>query len=111
MEYIGGWGLTERDIGSDASSLTTNVKKVKGGYILNGNKRWIGNGNKDVLIVFARNFDNNQVEGFIVETKCPGYEVEVIKGKLALRIVQNCQITFTNLFIPDENKLEAIKDF
>ncbi|NDW60442.1 acyl-CoA dehydrogenase, partial [Yangia sp. PrR004] len=55
---MGGWGLTEREIGSDASSLTTNVKKVKGGYILNGNKRWIGNGNKDVLIVFARNLDN-----------------------------------------------------
>ncbi|CAD8062535.1 unnamed protein product [Paramecium primaurelia] len=111
IEYIGGWGLTEKGYGSDASSLTSNVKKVQGGYILNGDKRWIGNGNKDVLIVWARNLDTNKVEGFIVETKWPGYHAEVIQGKLALRIVQNCQITFTNIFIPDENKLESVTDF
>jgi len=48
---IGGWGLTETEYGSDASSLKTTAKKVEGGYILNGNKRWIGNGNNDVVIV------------------------------------------------------------
>lgn len=54
---------------------------------MNGDKRWIGNGNKDILIVWARNLDTNKVEGFIIETKWKGYEAEVIKGKLALRIV------------------------
>lgn len=58
LEMIGGWALTEPEFGSDASSLETNVKKVEGGYLLNGNKRWIGNGNRDLLVVWARNQDN-----------------------------------------------------
>lgn len=90
MELIGGWGLTEMEYGSDASSLQTTAKKVQGGYIINGNKRWIGNGNKDLLIIWARSADTNQIEGFIVENKWPGVTSEVIKNKLALRIVQNC---------------------
>ena len=64
---MGGWGLTEKDIGSDATSINTSVKKVDGGYILNGNKRWIGNGNKDLLVVWARNEANQKVEAFILE--------------------------------------------
>jgi acyl-CoA oxidase len=55
---IGGWGLTEKEYGSDASSLETNVRRVEGGYILNGNKRWIGNGNRDILVVWARNTES-----------------------------------------------------
>jgi acyl-CoA oxidase len=51
LEYFGGWGLTEENYGSDASSLESNVRKVDKGYVLNGNKRWIGNGNRDILIV------------------------------------------------------------
>ncbi len=52
---IGGWGLTEREIGSDASNLNTTAEKRGDKYILNGNKRWIGNGNRDLLVVWARN--------------------------------------------------------
>lgn len=103
--------MTERDIGSDASSLTSNVKKVDGGYILNGNKRWIGNGNKDILVVWARNQENKKVEAFIVEMQWKGITSNVIKNKLALRIVQNCDITFENVFIPDANKLPKAQDF
>lgn len=55
-EMIGGWGLTEDVIGSDASSLKTTVDKIsENEYKINGNKRWIGNGNRDLLIVWARN--------------------------------------------------------
>lgn len=51
LELIGGWGLTEPDNGSDASDMKTIAKKVPGGYVLNGLKRWIGNGNRDLVIV------------------------------------------------------------
>jgi alkylation response protein AidB-like acyl-CoA dehydrogenase len=67
---MGGWGLTEKEVGSDATNLTTTVKLSGDHYILNGNKRWIGNGNKDILVVFAKNIDNgNKIEGFIVDMK------------------------------------------
>jgi acyl-CoA oxidase len=55
LELIGGWGLTEPKFGSDASSIETSVKAVNGGYILYGEKRWIGNGNRDFVLVWARN--------------------------------------------------------
>jgi len=64
---IGGWGLTEDKIGSDASNLKTRADKINTTqYKLNGTKRWIGNGNRDILIIWARNSENNNVEAFIV---------------------------------------------
>lgn len=84
---IGGWGLTEREYGSDASSIKTSSKKVEGGYIINGNKRWIGNGNKDILVVWARDTDSKNVEAFVVDMKTNGINSQVIQRKLALRIV------------------------
>lgn len=111
VELISGWGLTEGKIGSDASSIETSVTKVQGGYRLNGDKRWIGNGNRDLLIVWARNTENQKVEGFIVDMKSQGITTQVIKHKLALRMVQNCHITFNNVFIPDEDKLPKATDF
>jgi alkylation response protein AidB-like acyl-CoA dehydrogenase len=61
MELVGGWGLTERNIGSDASNMESTVKydKEKDVYVLNGTKRWIGNASKHLITVFARNVDNN----------------------------------------------------
>jgi acyl-CoA oxidase len=61
LEMIGGWGLTEDKVGSDASNVQTIVTKTPQGYVLNGTKRWIGNGNKDVLIIWAKNTENNKV--------------------------------------------------
>lgn len=67
LEIIGGWGLTEDKIGSDASNLRTRADKINTTqYKLNGTKRWIGNGNRDMLIIWARNSENNNVEAFIV---------------------------------------------
>ncbi|EGR31915.1 hypothetical protein IMG5_099950 [Ichthyophthirius multifiliis] len=113
LELVGGWGLTEEKVGSDASSLQTSVKRDPSGkgWILNGNKRWIGNGNKDIMIVWARNVENNKVQGFIVDLKSPGVNSVVIKNKLALRMVQNCQIQFNNVHIPEENFLPKATDF
>lgn len=75
---IGGWGLTEREYGSDASSLKTSSKKVEGGYIINGNKRWIGNGNKDIMVVWARDTDTKNVEAYVVDMKSNGINSQVI---------------------------------
>lgn len=91
--------------------METSAKKVEGGYLINGAKRWIGNGNKDMLIVWARNIENKKVEAFIVDMKSQGVNSEVIKHKLAMRIVQNCTITFNNVFVPDDNKLPKATDF
>lgn len=63
---IGAWGLTEDKIGSDASNLTSSTVKNENGYVLNGTKRWIGNGNQDYLAIWARNKDNKNVECYVL---------------------------------------------
>jgi alkylation response protein AidB-like acyl-CoA dehydrogenase len=109
---IGGWGLTEDKIGSDASNLNTSVTKVKEGHKINGVKRWIGNGNKDLLITWAKNTENKKVEAYILETKgLQGWTPEVIKNKIGLRIVQNCHITLKDVVVAESQKLPLAIDF
>lgn len=100
-----GWGLTEPDFGSDAANIQTKAKKVPGGYQLDGSKRWQGNANRDFLVVWAKNQERNQVDGFLVPVKTPGVKIEVIKNKLALRCVQNCHITLDKVTIPEDARL------
>lgn len=113
FEMIGGWGLTEDKIGSDASNLRTRAEKVNGNqYKINGVKRWIGNGNRDLLVVWARNSENNNVEAFVVENKkMTGLVSEPIKYKLPMRIVQNCHITFNNMIVDESAKLPKATNF
>lgn len=112
LELISGWGLTEAEFGSDASSLQTVVtKNAQGDFVLNGNKRWIGNGDKDMLVVWARNTENKKIQAFIVDMKSPGVTTAPIKYKLPLRMVQNCQIYFNNVVVSAENKLPKAVDF
>ncbi len=112
LELISGWGLTEEFYGSDASNLETVVtKNSNGDYILNGNKRWIGNGDKDLVVVWARNTENKKVEAFIVNMKSPGVQTQSIKYKLPLRMVQNCQMYFKNVVVSAEDKLPKAIDF
>lgn len=67
LNKIWGWALTEDKVGSYASQIMTNVKKNKDGFVLNGNKRWIGNGDGDYMIVYAKNLDDKKINGnFIV---------------------------------------------
>lgn len=63
---IGGWGLTEDKVGSDASNINATVSKVPEGYRINGVKRWIGNGNKDLLVTWAKNSENKKVEAYLL---------------------------------------------
>lgn len=113
FDVIGAFGLTEPLVGSAAAGgLTTTCKKTEEGWILNGQKKWIGNSTfSDITIIWARDVDDDNVKGFIVENDTPGFSVEKIKGKMALRIVQNGLITMDNCFVKDENKLEHANTF
>src|SRR6201986_800108 len=95
FDKIGSFALTEPLVGSGASGgLLTTEKRAGDNWILNGEKKWIGNSTwGDVTIVWARDVADNQVKGFIVENKSPGFNAEKIQHKMALRVVQNALIT------------------
>ena len=81
---------------------------------MNGRKRWIGNSTfpNSVVVVWARNEDEGgKIQGFLVEASSPGYKAEPIKNKYALRMVQNGDITMTNVFVPENNRLAKANDF
>ena len=113
LDKIGAFGLTEPEVGSGAAGgLTTTCQKTTEGWILNGQKKWIGNATfADLIIIWARDVDDNQVKGFIVEKDNPGFSVEKIKGKMALRIVQNGLITLKDCLITEENRLQNANSF
>ncbi|KAG2686035.1 hypothetical protein I3760_10G156400 [Carya illinoinensis] len=112
LKTVGCWALTEPDNGSDASALNTTATKVEGGWILKGQKRWIGNSTfADLLVVFARNTTTNQINGFIVKKDTPGLTATKIENKIGLRIVQNGDILLKNVFIADEDRLPGVDSF
>jgi glutaryl-CoA dehydrogenase len=112
LEKIGAFGLTEPWIGSDASHLQTRATRVGDRYVLNGAKRWIGNASfADVVVIWARNEETNQVNGFLVEKGTPGFEAKVIEGKIAKRSVLNADITLKNCEIPESNRLVNANSF
>ena len=114
FEKIGCFGLTEPLVGSGASGgLTTTAKREGDTWTINGQKKWIGNAPWcDVSIIWARDLDDNQVKGFIVENKTtPGFKVEKIQNKIALKVVQNGLITMENCRVVEENRLQEDKSF
>ena len=113
-EKIGCFGLTEPLVGSGASGgLTTTAKREGGTWIINGQKKWIGNSPWcDVSVIWARDVADNQVKGFIVENKStPGFSVEKIQNKIALKVVQNGLITLNNCRVAEENRLKGDESF
>jgi len=112
FEKIFCFGLTEPENGSDATGLKTSARRVEGGWILNGQKRWIGNATMGDVVVWARNEDDgNRIQAFVVEKGSPGFMPKKIEGKMALRVTQNADILFKDCFVPDRNKLTHSKDF
>ena len=114
FEKIGCFGLTEPLVGSGASGgLLTTAKREGDTWILNGEKRWIGNAPWcDVSIIWARDLADNQVKGFIVENKTtPGFSVDKIEHKIALKVVQNGQITLKDVRLPEANRLQGGNSF
>ncbi|XP_074264502.1 acyl-coenzyme A oxidase 4, peroxisomal-like [Silene latifolia] len=112
FKTVGCWGLTEPDNGSDASGLNTTATKVAGGWLIEGQKRWIGNSTfADVLVIFARNTTTNQINGFIVKKDAPGLTSTKIANKIGLRMVQNGDIVLKKVFVPDEDRLTGVNSF
>jgi alkylation response protein AidB-like acyl-CoA dehydrogenase len=110
MEKIGCFALTEPLVGSGtAGGLTTTAKKEGDTWVLNGQKKWIGNSPWcDVSIIWARDVADNQVKGFIIENKTtPGFSVEKQQNKFALKVVQNGLITMKDVRLPEENHLQG----
>lgn len=113
LEKIGAFGLTEPEVGSGAAGgLTTTCRLTPEGWVLNGQKKWIGNSTfSDLTIIWARDVADGQVKGFIVRKGNPGFAVEKIKGKMALRIVQNGLITLTDCIVPEADRLQGANSF
>src|SRR6201992_2572916 len=113
LEKIGSFGLTEPLVGSGTSGgLLTTAKRDGDTWVLNGQKKWIGNSTwGDVTIIWARDVADNQVKGFIVENKSAGFHVEKIRHKMALRVVQNGLITLSDCRVHESNRLQKANSF
>jgi glutaryl-CoA dehydrogenase len=113
MTKLGAFALTEPDHGSDSVALETSATPDgDGGWVLNGRKRWIGLGTvADLIVVWARNTDDGQVNGFVVEKGTPGYQASVIEGKVSLRAVWQADITLDNVRVTGENRLAGAHSF
>lgn len=103
-EWVGCFGLTEPDHGSDPGSMVTKAEKVDGGYLLNGAKMWITNSPiADVAVVWAKL--DGVIRGFIVERGMDGFSTPEIQGKMSLRASATGQIVLEDVFVPEDNLL------
>ncbi len=111
MEKIGAFGLTEPDHGSDAALLETRARRDGDGYVIDGEKRWIGNASfADLTVVWAREEDG-KVAAFLVEKGTPGFEVHVTSSKTSQRTVLNTDVSLRGARVPAENRLVRSKGF
>lgn len=108
-EFVGCFGLTEPDHGSDAGSMKSRAKSVDGGYSLTGNKMWISNAPiADVMVVWAKD-DEGKIRGFILERGMEGLSTPKIEGKFSMRASTTGEIVMDEVFVPEENKLPNAK--
>jgi glutaryl-CoA dehydrogenase len=111
MEKIGAFGLTEAKHGSDVVRLETRARREGDEYVIDGEKRWIGNATfADVTIIWARDDDDN-VGGFLVEKDTPGFSTELISGKMGKRAVWQPDIKLEGVRVPLENRLAGADTF
>jgi glutaryl-CoA dehydrogenase len=112
-EKIGAFGLTEPHGGSDvAGGLETTARRDGDEWVLNGAKRWIGHATfADLVVIWARDAETNRVLGFMVEKGTPGFTATKIEDKIALRIVQNADITLEDCRVPEANRLQRANSF
>ncbi|MDA8539669.1 acyl-CoA dehydrogenase [Alphaproteobacteria bacterium] len=110
-EFIGCFGLTEPDAGSDPAGMRTNAKKVDGGFMLNGSKTWISNAPiADVFVVWAKSAGHdNKIKGFILEKGMKGLSAPKIENKLSLRASITGMIMMEDVFVPEENMLPEVE--
>jgi glutaryl-CoA dehydrogenase len=107
-EWVGCFGLTEPDHGSDPMGMVTRAKKADGGYLLNGAKMWISNAPvADVFLVWAKT-DDGVIRGFLLEKNMKGLSAPKIEGKFSLRVSITGEVVMDNVFVPEENMLPGV---
>jgi len=108
-EFLGAFGLTEPDFGSDAGSMISRARKVDGGYLLKGAKMWITNAPAaDVFVIWAKD-DSDIIRGFILERGMKGLSTPKIEGKFSLRISVTGEVVMDDVFVPRENMLPNVE--
>jgi glutaryl-CoA dehydrogenase len=113
MEKIGAFGLTEPLEGSGiAGGLSTTARREGEEWVLDGEKKWIGNASfADLVVVWARDVEDHQVKGFVVEKGADGMTFELQRDKIALRVVQNATIRLSAVRVPEKNRLSRADSF
>lgn len=117
VERTGAFALTEPDHGSDSVALETSARREGDSWVINGHKRWIGNGHSaDVIVLFARNTEDDKVNAFVVEKDDEGnypdgYEPTPITGKMGKRAIIQADIVIENMRIPESHHLENCRSF
>lgn len=112
LEALGAFALTEPDHGSDSVALETSARRDGDTWLLNGQKKWIGNGTlADVIVVWARDISDGQVKGFLVEKDAAGYDAKRIDGKVSLRSVWQAHITLSDVRVSEADRLPYANSF
>ena len=113
MELIGAFGLTEPDVGSAISAgLATSARREGDEWVLDGEKKWIGNAAfADLVVIWARDEEDGQVKGFVVEKDTEGMTFDKQQDKIALRVVQNAEIHLRGVRVPEANRLQRAESF
>jgi glutaryl-CoA dehydrogenase len=112
LDKLGAFALTEPLHGSDSVALESSASRNGDEWVINGAKKWIGNGTlADVVVVWARDTADRQVKGFLLEKGTPGYAATRIDGKGSLRAVWQAEITLTDVRVPAENRLPGANTF
>jgi glutaryl-CoA dehydrogenase len=112
LEKVGAFALTEPLHGSDSVALETSARRDGDAWILNGSKRWIGNGSiADVTVLWARDAEDGAVKAFLVEKGLPGYRAQPMQGKGALRAVWQADIELHDVLVPESARLPGARGF
>jgi len=112
LDKVGAFALTEPEHGSDSVTLESSARREGDEWVLDGSKRWIGNGSiADVVVVWARSAEDRQVKGFLVRTDSPGFSAATMEGKGVTRAIWQAEIQLDGVRVPEEDRLPDARTF